>query len=108
MANPRKVQRLPVTNPGPKPGDFPLGSPQSRAAARLLGEHKESQVKRLTFLFTGYLARWVDVHTVGGCKGPWATPWTLSSDGKTLIRSLVVPDGMTVEEAKRIVDGRNI
>ena len=27
-------RRLPATHSGPKPGDFPIGSPQSRAAAR--------------------------------------------------------------------------
>src|SRR5208337_3977854 len=29
-----KVRRLPATHSGPKPGDFPIGSLQSRAAAR--------------------------------------------------------------------------
>src|SRR5215467_1539090 len=31
----RKTAPLPATNPAPMPGDFPLGSVQSRAAARM-------------------------------------------------------------------------
>ena len=31
---------MPATDSGPKPGDFPLGSPESRAAARNLLERK--------------------------------------------------------------------
>jgi len=38
--NPAKEPLLLVTNSGPKPGDFPIGSVESRAAARALAEHK--------------------------------------------------------------------
>jgi hypothetical protein len=34
VANQRDRRRLPATHSGPKPGDFPIGSLQSRAAAR--------------------------------------------------------------------------
>jgi hypothetical protein len=34
---------LPVTNPGPRPGDFPIGSLESRAAARALVESKSKK-----------------------------------------------------------------
>lgn len=33
MKNAEKQVPLPVTDWGPKPGDFPIGSPESRAAA---------------------------------------------------------------------------
>ena len=36
MNNPTKRSFLPVTDMGPKPGDFPLKSRESRAAARIL------------------------------------------------------------------------
>src|SRR6516225_9182107 len=36
MSNKRRSQRLAATNSGPKPSDFPLGSLESRAAARCL------------------------------------------------------------------------
>ena len=46
MDNPAKGPFLPVTNSGPKPGDFPIGSVESRAAARALAEHK-TEVKKV-------------------------------------------------------------
>jgi hypothetical protein len=39
---------LPATNLGPKPGDFPLGSLESRAAARAVAEDKDEGIV-LTF-----------------------------------------------------------
>ena len=45
MNNPRKEALLPVTNSGPKPGDFgldDLGSIRSKAAARLLAEKRKA------------------------------------------------------------------
>jgi hypothetical protein len=39
---------LPATNSGPKPGDFPLGSLESRAAARAVAEDKDEGIV-LTF-----------------------------------------------------------
>jgi hypothetical protein len=44
--NPSKEPLLLVTNSGPKPGDFPIGSVESRAAARGLAEHK-TEVKKV-------------------------------------------------------------
>jgi hypothetical protein len=38
MNNPRKVPFLPAT---PKPGDFPIGSMESRAAARVVASARE-------------------------------------------------------------------
>jgi hypothetical protein len=42
MANKETPDGFGATNPGPKPGDFPLGSPQSRAAARAQIEVREN------------------------------------------------------------------
>src|SRR5215472_7098207 len=36
LVNNGAPKRLPATRPGPKPGDYPLGSPESRAAARAI------------------------------------------------------------------------
>ena len=36
--NSRTTASLPVTDSSPRPGDFPLGSPESRAAARTLAD----------------------------------------------------------------------
>jgi hypothetical protein len=38
--NQERKPLLSVTNPGPRPGDFPIGSLESRAAARALVESK--------------------------------------------------------------------
>ena len=38
---------LPATNSGPKPGDFPLGSLESRAAARAVAEDKDEGLDEL-------------------------------------------------------------
>jgi hypothetical protein len=35
---------LPATNPGPKPGDFPPGSLETRARARAMGEDKDEGI----------------------------------------------------------------
>jgi hypothetical protein len=43
--NARKVRLLPVTNETPEPGDFPLGSLQSRAAARALAQYCKPKPK---------------------------------------------------------------
>jgi hypothetical protein len=40
--------RLPATNSGLRPGDFPVGSVESRAAARALAEHRQSHEGGMT------------------------------------------------------------
>ena len=40
MNNKRKKPTLPATVSGPNPGDFPLGSPESRAASRAMLERR--------------------------------------------------------------------
>jgi hypothetical protein len=41
MDNSTKSPLLPATDSAPRPGDFPVGSASSRAAARMLLKHKE-------------------------------------------------------------------
>jgi hypothetical protein len=40
--NPKANARLSATNASPKPGDYPLGSTESRVAARALADHLSS------------------------------------------------------------------
>jgi hypothetical protein len=47
MNNRTKERFLPVTNSGPRPGDFPLGSPLSRAASRALLERMEQDSEKI-------------------------------------------------------------
>jgi len=105
MTSSSKERRLPVTNSQPRPGDFALGSPESRAAARMLADHNESRIERLTILLPG---AWAERHSVPPSgPGPSATPWIRSPLNGKHVRTLVLPDGMTAEEATRIVDGSN-
>jgi hypothetical protein len=99
MNNPTKGPFLPVTDSGPKPGDFPLKSTESRAAARILAGRKSDKFGRIEII----LSPWATPAT----EPPKATPWTFCDggafDGK-LVRTLHVPDGMSADEARRIVD----
>jgi hypothetical protein len=52
MNNSNKEPALPVTNSGPRPGDFPVGSLQSRAAARAMMERKQDEGMRV-FIVNG-------------------------------------------------------
>src|SRR5690349_6968017 len=47
MSKMRKTAPLPATNSTPRPGDFPLGSVESRAAARMLAGKREDTKKRI-------------------------------------------------------------
>jgi hypothetical protein len=101
MANkPPETLNLPATL---KPGDFPLGSAESRAAARMLAQQRETQGKRLEIILSSWM------RPARGNDKPHATPWIPHAfeDG-TLVRTLVVPEGMSAEEARRIVDRRNV
>ncbi len=57
----RKEPPLPATGSSPKPGDFPVGSPESRAAARMKLEAQDEPVLM------------VEISRVGskGQFGPW-------------------------------------
>lgn len=81
----------------PHPADFPLGSPASRAAARLWFQRLYDSHERMELVIVGIGLR--------GDDKPHASPWTEGSDGK-MFRTLFVPSGMTEEEARRVLDGR--
>lgn len=81
----------------PHPADFPLGSPASRAAARMRFQRLRDSHERIEIVIQGFSLR--------GDDAPTASPWTEASDG-TLSRTLFIPSGMSIEEAKRILDGR--
>jgi hypothetical protein len=48
MDNSTKTPLLPATDSAPRPGDFPVGSASSRAAARMLLKHREREEERKT------------------------------------------------------------
>ena len=87
---------LPATDSTPKPGNFPIGSPESRAAARLTLEYASDNRER--FEFVSHIPRPNEDNT-----RPHATPWVDYGDG-ILRRILYVPPGMDKAEARRIVD----
>ena len=77
-----------------KPGDFGLGSEKSRAAARRMVDQRSSGREHFTL--------WMDI----GHEGPPScTPWKETADGR-LARVCGMPDGMSIEEAKRIIAER--
>lgn len=83
------LQVLPV-----KPGDFALGSGQSRAAARDLLERRFAARKRIEIVST--IPR-------PGARGEIRIgEWIEGHDG-TLFRYSNIPAGMTIQEAERIV-----
>ena len=51
MNNSRKKQFLPVAHAGVKPTDYPLHSPQSRAAARMMKADRENAPKPMIRMF---------------------------------------------------------
>lgn len=82
----RKEPPLPATDSRPKPGDFPLGSPESRAAARMkLAAIQEEPV----------LA--IEVRHIGS-KAPMG-PW--QKNGGVWIKHQLT----TAEELKRLTAG---
>jgi hypothetical protein len=81
-----------------RPGIYPIGSPESRAAARMLARQKDEQAERLEVILSGRVCR-----VSGNPKLPSATAWMQCANGK-LMRGLIVPDGMSTDEARRIVD----
>ncbi len=85
----RKSLALPATHSSLHPADFPVGSAQSRAAARMLAQQRENQRERLEIIITGE----AELH---------GTPWTECSDG-TLMRTLCLPGNMSIagDEVRR-------
>jgi len=53
MNNQPKEPRLPATDSTPRPGDFPIGSPESRAAVRAMLKRTPSTTIRATIVHIG-------------------------------------------------------
>jgi hypothetical protein len=87
----------------PHPADFPLGSPASRAATRLLVQWRESQLDRVEVVCS-LPERW------GGPgpeppdwnKVPRAGPWQRMVGGKGLMRVLYFPRANRTDEARQV------
>jgi hypothetical protein len=78
-----------------RPGQYAVGSPQSRAAAGAILERRFGARDRLQIIFPLSLRH-------PGCKEPFSGEWTEGIDG-TLYRNCSLPDGITLEEAGRVV-----
>lgn len=91
--NNRRLQVFPM-----RPGDYRLGSPESRAAARaLLARRREGRNR-------GGLTLVTDIPRPG-CAGVRIGELREGDDG-TLMRICFLPTGMTMEEAERIASER--
>jgi hypothetical protein len=87
-----------------RPDSFPIGSPESRAAARMLAECRKKQCRRFDLVTNALFPDPVD-NTLPDPSQPYATPWHGTLD-EGLMRMLYVPKGMTEEEARRKSDRR--
>jgi len=58
----RNQLTLPATNSGPRPGDFPLNSAKSRAAARALLTNQQASKPRIEIVTNveGFNTQWQD------------------------------------------------
>ena len=74
------------------PSDFPIGSPESRAAARAMLEHAEAGRKRIEFVTNTWFACHGDGPEPPDWTKAWATDWRLQLDG-SLFRMVYVPTG---------------
>jgi len=81
-----------------RPGDYALGSPQSRAAARAILARRLAGRKKVDLIVTSSIPR-------PRGDGIRIGEWSEDKDG-TLRRTSFLPPGLTMEEAERIVSGR--
>ena len=79
-----------------KPSKYPLGSTQSRAAARALLERRFAGRRRIDLVSS--------VPRPGDDGGIHIGAWIECDDG-SLFRLSTLPPGMTIEEAEQIVSG---
>ena len=84
----------------PKPGDFPIGSPESRAAARMLMRSRVDNRKRFQFV-TNVSFPDLDGPPRDRSK-PYVTPWTETGDG-CLMRLVYVPNRTDDETENRLL-----
>ena len=85
---------------GVRPGDYPVGSPQSRAAVRAILERKSARRKRQDIII-------IIVSSIPRPRGNGITigQWTEGEEG-CLTRFSILPPGMTVEQSEEIVSRR--
>ena len=86
---------LPRSDNAARPGDFPLGSRESRAAARLLLNSLANTRRRIEIV--SHIPR----PGQDGTK-PHVSDW--NDFGDALMRMVYVPPGMSFEEALKLVD----
>jgi len=99
MVNKGVQGRLGATDSGMRPGCFPLGSPQSRAAARAMLE-SQSSGQRGMIIFSSVPRPRSNGLNIG--------PWIDKANGRP-VRIFQIPAGMTIEEAELIVaDGAEV
>jgi hypothetical protein len=84
----------------PKPGNFPICSLESRAAARMLMKSRQDNCKRIQFV-TNVLFPYRDGPPRDSSK-PYATPWTETRDGG-LMRFVYVPTGSDEETIRKLL-----
>jgi hypothetical protein len=80
-----------------RPGDYALGSPQSRAAARAILARQSASRKRQDIIIVSSIPR-------PRGNGITIDQWKEGEDER-LTRVSVLPSGMTMEEAEEIVMG---
>jgi hypothetical protein len=84
----------------PKPGDFPIGSPESRSAARMLMGSRLDNRKRIQFVTN---ASFPDHDGPSRDRSKsYVTPWTETRDG-CLMRFVYVPNGTDEETKNRLI-----
>jgi hypothetical protein len=111
--NSRKNAFLTATNFGPQPGDFPVGSASSRAAARLLLKRKEWTAEQeanrppdLRFVFSVPRPRERQRTVVTRfCNGDGITEFVFpaAADKGEYLGVCSVPTDVSVEEALRLL-----
>ena len=80
----------------PRPEEFPVGSVESRAAARAILESRESGVRRFQIILD------VPRPRREGRPETIVGHWTKQSDG-TLFRTVIVPPGTDKETLQRLL-----
>ena len=87
----RVLQVLPL-----RPGDFPLSSNRSRAAARALILGRGNTVERREVILGS---------SAQGCSSPSTSEWRTSAKDGTIGRVISIPEGMTLENGLRALGG---
>jgi|HubBroStandDraft_6_1064221.scaffolds.fasta_scaffold50113_3 hypothetical protein len=91
-----------ATDSGQRPGDYALGSVESRAAARAAVEQRRASQKRREIIVISTVPRPnYENDPEFNPTGPTLGDWHMGGDG-VLERICRIPPGMTVEEAERI------